>query len=771
MKNRIQNPHPLQLLVLTLCALFGVVAGASAQSNGVWTNTVSDNWSDPVAWSNAVIANGSGSIADLSQVAIPSNTTITVTLDLGVTNEDLYFGNTTNQPGFWVLADGGTPWTIDSLTTPNSIINVSLLNGAANNLITGWSTATITANIQGTNTLVKSGPSQLILNPNLSGPLAGNAYTGGTVISNGLVELGVNTGGSVTLAQNTATLGTGPVTFMGGGLRLMDAAVPGQNPSTTPTELGFTNAIIVPAGQSGTLYMSPRAFPSVSSPVSGGGTINWAVDYVRDDLAADFSGFSGTVNFMSSTRQASDLRIAAAFNDLGLANARVAIVSNGINANTVNLYNNGGSGSNVVIGELSAVTPGIISVFANNTTAGAGNSLPFVLTVGGLNTTARFSGNFSAPGAANGVGIVKVGSGTWILDGPTIENNGITVVSNGVLQLGNGGTSGKLGRTTVVSNFAAIAFKRSDTVVATNVIDGPGTVSQIGAGTLILAPASGSSTYTGKTIASSGLIAPATEAALGATPGSPVADQLALNGGGLRSTGNLAIASANRGITLGGAGGTLAPDSNTTLTLSSPVAGAGNLTINGAGTTVLAGPNSYTGKTLLTGGTLQLSSLSALGATPAVATADQLTLNGGSLTSSGSLAINDANRGITVAAASTVAPGSGTTLTLAEPIVGTGALLVNGAGTVNINGADTRTGVTRVSQGTLGHRRQRFNFRLARHFRWRRRHFRRHRGRVHSGQRPDLDRQRHSVRRLHRRQRFRAQRGNQWRRRCSEFCQ
>jgi hypothetical protein len=167
-------------------------------------------------------------------------------------------------------------------------------------------------------------------------------------------------------------LGTGPVTFYGGALRLHLAAIPGNNPSVnTAGRANFTNDIIVPAGQTGTIYMSPRpdALPVNSGAVSGGGTLNMIVDYVRGNVGGDWSGFTGRVFVASSTRQAtSDLRLDNVFVPESWSNNAVSFTNNGVTATTVNMQNSGApAGRTIVIGEMEASIPGIVSV--NSSTA------------------------------------------------------------------------------------------------------------------------------------------------------------------------------------------------------------------------------------------------------------------------------------------------------------------------------------------------------------------------------------------------------------------
>lgn len=61
------------------------------------------------------------------------------------------------------------------------------------------------------------------------------------------------------------------------------------------------------------------------------------------------------------------------------------------------------------------------------------------------------------------------------------------------------------------------------------------------------------------------------------------------------------------------------------------ITGSATLDKSGTGTAIIEGPNTFTGKTTITGGTLAIRSDSALGAVPADIVADQLTIDGGTL--------------------------------------------------------------------------------------------------------------------------------------------
>jgi fibronectin-binding autotransporter adhesin len=85
--------------------------------------------------------------------------------------------------------------------------------------------------------------------------------------------------------------------------------------------------------------------------------------------------------------------------------------------------------------------------------------------------------------------IAKLGTGTLTLTG---ENTyvGETRIAGGTLQIGDGGTTGSLGTGNIVNN-AALVFNRSDLTVVQNIINGTGSVTKRGAGTLALTAGNG----------------------------------------------------------------------------------------------------------------------------------------------------------------------------------------------------------------------------------------------------------------------------------------
>ena len=151
-----------------------------------------------------------------------------------------------------------------------------------------------------------------------------------------------------------------------------------------------------------------------------------------------------------------------------------------------------GTGSLVQLGSGTLVLTGN-STYTGGTTISAGT-----LQIGNGGTIGSITGNVTDngtlafnrsdtvtfAGAITGTGsLAQLGSGTVTLTG----NNtyfGVTTISAGTLQIGNGGTSGSINGN-VIDN-GTLAFDRSDAVTFSGAISGTGSLVQLGAGTLVL---------------------------------------------------------------------------------------------------------------------------------------------------------------------------------------------------------------------------------------------------------------------------------------------
>ena len=169
------------------------------------------------------------------------------------------------------------------------------------------------------------------------------------------------------------------------------------------------------------------------------------------------------------------------------------------------------------------------------------------------------------------------------------------------------------------------------------------------------------------------------------------------------SLNNFRMASA-AGVTFDPSGKTITLTGN----LIDETAVTGKLNLNGDGTLILGGGNTYTGGNSITKGTLQLNSATALGSTSGALTVNGgvLNLNGNSVTTGtlsgtgGTITDNSAGAGTTTytvgqtaaaAFAGTINNGAAKTI----------ALVKNGGNSLTLSGANTYSGGTTVNGGTL----------------------------------------------------------------------
>ena len=216
------------------------------------------------------------------------------------------------------------------------------------------------------------------------------------------------------------------------------------------------------------------------------------------------------------------------------------LVLTGNNTYTGPTYINGPSlqGPNNV----SATSPGTPGLFpAGTLQLGNGGTSGSIGSSSGIINNANLAFNrsdaitFGVP--VNGRGGVKVLNGNVTLTGNN-SYTGVTTISAGTLQVGNGGTVGSVGNSSAIVDNGSINFNRSDAVAYGGVISGVGALTQQGSGTLTLGAVS---TYGGNTSIAAGTLALGAGASI---PNSPVI--------GL-ATGTTLDASAAGGITLNGA--------------------------------------------------------------------------------------------------------------------------------------------------------------------------------------------------------------------------
>jgi autotransporter-associated beta strand protein len=270
--------------------------------------------------------------------------------------------------------------------------------------------------ISGTNQLIKMGSGTLTIDNT-------NLYSGGTIISNSTVFCGT------TNANNTGW-GMGPIILMGGTVQFDGYG--GAN--GVPGWAGCTNTINVPSGKTGTLLLPPRFGYSspFSSALTGGGTLNVTIDYVRDYFTGDWSAFTGRINVTPRSGPA-DFRIN---NSAGYANAAI-FLNNG-----VNLYNVNANNQTTDIGELGGSGTAFIG-------AGSLSSSNPTWRIGAKNTTNTYAGTIADAGVTS---LIKTGTGMFVLSGTNNTYSGGTTVNGGILMVSNtAGTATGVGPVTVTN--------------------------------------------------------------------------------------------------------------------------------------------------------------------------------------------------------------------------------------------------------------------------------------------------------------------------------
>ncbi len=360
--------------------------------------------------------------------------------------------------------------------------------------------------------------------------------------------------------------------------------------------------------------------------------------------------------------------------------------------------------------------------------------------------------NVDANSGWNGQSLTKTGAGTLILNAENTYT-GSTTISEGTLIATN---VEALGTGNVTDNATLEMNTGGD---FDNAISGSGQVVKSGDETLTL---SGANSYTGGTTISGGTLVASNVEALGT---GDITDNatLELNAGGdfannIGGTGSV-VKSGEKTLTLSGSntytggttisGGTLVASNvealgsgdvtdNATLEMNTGgdfannIGGTGSVVKSGDETLTLSGANSYTGGTTISGGTLVASNVEALG-TGDVTDNATLELNTGgdfdnAISGSGQVVksgdktltlsgINSYTGGTTISGGTLVASnvdalGSGdvtdnATLELntggdfANDIGGTGSVVKSGDKTLTLSGANSYTGGTTISGGTL----------------------------------------------------------------------
>ncbi|OYR17998.1 autotransporter domain-containing protein, partial [Brucella rhizosphaerae] len=372
---------------------------------------------------------------------------------------------------------------------------------------------TITGNGFNSN-LVKTGSGMLVLSGN-------NNYWGNTTINGGSLvifdatNLGINSGFAKLEIRNSTLITLGDIELN----RQVDLSGEATINTLFGTTLELSGAISGPAGA---LYKdgAGRLIISGNGTYTGGTTIAGGILQIGDGSTT--GSITGNI----------------ANDSLLVFNRSNSFTYNGSISGAGALLQ-AGSGTTVLTGNHSYtgntfITAGTLQI---GNGAATGSIAGYVFNNGTLafnrSDDYTFSGNIFGTGA-----LVQAGSGTLILDADNYYTNG-TLIENGTLQIGSGGTSGWIAGDVI--NNGTLAFDRSDAFEFSGKISGTGGFQQKGEGAVVL---TGESSYTGATDVLSG--------------------RLAVNG----SIGSSILTTVHEGAELGGIGtvgqtfingGTLAP--------------------------------------------------------------------------------------------------------------------------------------------------------------------------------------------------------------------
>jgi autotransporter-associated beta strand protein len=441
--------------------IFFLLASSSLAwaTDGIWVNTTGvGNWSDPANWSNGIIADGIGNIANFFDLNIATDST--VHLDTARTIGTLTFGQTNN-------------WTLDNDGNTSNFLTLAGM-GQPEIGVSQKSKVTISAVLAGTQGFKISGDGSLVLSAN-------NTFTGGLTISNATVQLaspgalnlsGLNT---VTVYFSTLSLAGNSVTIAGlteasGGLI--------QNGSALPATL-----TIIGNGQSMNYVGSLQDGP-------GGGALSLVVGGNASQMLTGNNTFSGSVTINSGQLTLGGSN--AFTGGVTINSGKLTIQNSGaLNSTSPNAiaFGAGSSGtlnvgSNVTISRLTtdATSPGTTSITGNGATLTINNA----------------SDNTFAGAITGQIQLAKGGAGTLALSGNNSSKGGLTINSGTAVLSGSNTYSGTttINQGTLLGTVANAFSSSSSANVATGATLNLGGFSQTigglsGAGTVTTTGANG----------------------------------------------------------------------------------------------------------------------------------------------------------------------------------------------------------------------------------------------------------------------------------------
>ncbi|TWD48950.1 outer membrane autotransporter protein [Agrobacterium vitis] len=622
-------------------------SGQVNQLNGITILTGANTYTGGTTISGGTLSIGNGGTAG----SIAGNITDNASLVFN-RSDDVQYANIISGTGSVTKAGAGTL----TLTGTNSYTGGTTVSAGILQLGNGANTGSLTGAIANSGTVVFNRYDDVVAGGTISGSgalikrgsgkltLAGNnSAVAGTTVEQGSLQIsdGTSLTSDVTVGSGAALLATnggainGTVSVQDGGmLALAPPTVPGYGLSMTGLTLSH-NAILsvglgAPTGTAlasvGTLSLDGILNVTNAGAMAQG--VYRLLDYTTlasnaglrlGTTPSDFSyeiqqvpgqvnlsALTSTMSYWNGSQTTADGTVHGGngtwSNNAGLTNWTTpqANQSRGW-SNTFAVF--GGTAGTVTIdntfGAVSA--PGLqFMVDGYNLTGGqltlAAPSGQTPIRVGdGTSSGASFVATISSD-ITGTTGLEKTDLGTLILTGLNSYTGG-TTVTQGTLQIGNGGTSGSILGDVV--NSGVLAFNRSDAGTYAGSLSGSGIFNKLGSGTLTL---TGTNTYTGNTNVNAGTLIVGGGQAIGDTSAVSVANGARLTVQSNETVGSIAGAG---NITLAGAKLTAGGNNSSTI-YSGVIDGSGGLVKTGSGVLVLTGTSSYTGGTTIAEGTLQI---------------------------------------------------------------------------------------------------------------------------------------------------------------------
>lgn len=628
--------------------------------------------------------------ANNASVTVPSTAGLTV--GMAVSGANIPAGSTIAS------IDSGTSFTLSSGTGVLAGISVNLNanSGLTNNLIGGWAVAdgnSFATYLTGAGVSVMGQTTQGLVAPNFDGSNIttatatqniNDANTARTITGNVAANSLRSSGGTATTftinSASSLSLGVGWITN-----GAVTYALTGTNNTSTLTS---PNPFLYVYVNQATTTIGANITGNLSLVKSGGSTLT-----LNNSVAVGNNTFTGTTyaNGGTTNLSAAAANIVLIPGDLVINNATVTMVTNagqiaassnvtingggilnltGTNTlNTLNIYDVGGNGNPTAnVGTLLTLTAATAISASNDnlsytpTIAGTklmlSNANPVINVSAGLSPSGLV---ITAPLDTNGGGIItKTGSGSLILNGGTAH-----VLTGGL-----------------------------DVQAGTLVFDNTAATNPYGTGTIVLENG----------VAIRGGTAARTVVNAISVLGNLTFGTLAADNATANATNNLTLSGT---VTLGGTSQTMTVNGLLMVgTISGQLTGGNGLTKDGAGTLVLSkNTNNYGGATTVSAGTLQLGAAGVIPDTSALAVTSGgfFNLNGfnetvGSLSGNGVVV----NAGGAVSTLTTGADGTDSTFSGSITDQGKALSVVKtGAGTQTLSGANSYTGTTTVSAGTL----------------------------------------------------------------------